>query len=59
MWRAQLLPNGQHHVTPIADHRNHQLSAECWCHPFDDEGVYVHNSLDGREFYERGERKAS
>jgi hypothetical protein len=31
----------------------------CWCRPEDDDGVIVHNSMDGREKYETGERKAS
>ncbi|MGP0076188.1 MAG: hypothetical protein ACLPWF_30065 [Bryobacteraceae bacterium] len=46
------------HVYPINDLRKHSLR-DCWCRPFDDEGVTVHNSLDGREQYERGERKLS
>jgi hypothetical protein len=46
------------HVYPINDLRKHSLR-DCWCRPSDDEGVTVHKSLDGREFYERGERKPS
>ncbi len=45
-------------VYPINDLRQHSLR-DCWCRPIDDEGVSVHNSLDGREIYERGERKLS
>jgi len=45
-------------VYPINDLRKHSLR-DCWCRPIDDEGVTVHNSLDGREVYERGERKLS
>jgi hypothetical protein len=45
-------------VIPVNDLREHSL-ADCWCQPFDDEGVLVHNSADGREFFERGERKPS
>jgi hypothetical protein len=46
------------HVYPVNDLREHSVE-DCWCHPTDDEGVMVHNSLDGREFYERGDRKVS
>jgi len=50
------------HVMPLGDLREHQASQQCWCHPeLDDESglggnIWVHNSLDGRELYERGER---
>ena len=47
-----------HHVYPINDFREHLLE-DCWCRPIGDDGVVVHNSLDGRELYERGERKRS
>ncbi len=46
------------HVYPFNDLREHSLT-DCWCRPTDDDGVVVHNSLDGREFYERGERRPS
>ena len=46
------------HVYPADDLRNHSLT-NCWCRPTDDDGIMVHNSLDGRELYERGERKPS
>jgi hypothetical protein len=29
----------------------------CWCEPMVDEGVIVHNAMDRRELYERGDRK--
>jgi len=50
------------HALPTLDDRPHQLDEECWCHPvYVDEGrgamCLVHNSWDGREFYESGERK--
>lgn len=44
-------------VMPIDDLREHREGPACWCLPFYDENILVHNSLDGREFYERGERK--
>ena len=46
------------HVYPINDLREHSLR-DCWCRPIDDEGVTVHNSLDRREFFERGDRNPS
>lgn len=43
------------HIVPIDDIRDHQDSIECWCEPFEvEDGVIVHNSLDGREKYENG-----
>ena len=46
------------HVVPIGDLREHTLT-DCWCRPYDDGGITIHNSLDRREFYERGERQVS
>jgi hypothetical protein len=46
------------HVYPENDLREHSLGS-CWCNPSDDDGIMVHNSLDRREFFERGERKFS
>jgi hypothetical protein len=46
------------HVYPVNDLREHS-PADCWCEPYDDDGITVHNSLDGRELYERGEKKPS
>lgn len=42
------------------DIRLHQLSKDCWCRPTQDDDypeVWVHNSADGREPYERGRKK--
>lgn len=47
------------HVMPLKDLREHVVSEGCWCGPVEDEGVMVHNSMDGREAYERGERLVS
>ena len=46
------------HVYPVNDLREHSV-ARCWCRPTNDDGVVVHNSLDCRELYERGERRLS
>lgn len=43
------------HIVPIDDLREHEDSIECWCQPDEvEDGVIVHNSLDGREKYENG-----
>lgn len=47
------------HVLPFNDLFPHVLShKDCWCHPVKDEedGLIVHNSADGREYYESGKR---
>jgi hypothetical protein len=51
-WDTVEAPDGMFHVVPTNDLRPHGLDTACWCQPFDDEGVWVHNSLDRREFYE-------
>ena len=47
------------HVYPVNDLREHSLTSDCWCNAADDDGLIVHNSLDRRELFERGERKPS
>ena len=44
------------HVYPVDDLREHVVT-DCWCGPVEDDGIVVHNCLDGREMYERGVRK--
>jgi hypothetical protein len=46
------------HVYPVDDLRDHEPE-NCWCGPYEDHGLVIHKSLDGRELYERGERKLS
>lgn len=56
------LPMGQVHVVPEDDLREHDVSPRCWCRPrqdIADPPVWVHNSMDGREAYENGERQLS
>ncbi len=53
-----------YHVIPQNDLRDHcGAGTSCWCLPSveDHDGycVVVHNSMDGREKYETGERKPS
>jgi hypothetical protein len=40
-------------VTPIKDTSAHLSGEKCWCHPFYDGDVLVHNAEDGREKYEK------
>lgn len=50
------------HVTPLYDTYPHMLDVGCWCRPTPDsdfECIIVHNSADGREAFERGERRFS
>ena len=50
------------HVIPLNDLRDHVDVKECWCKPIADcdyENIFVHNALDGREAFERGERLPS
>lgn len=54
-WLAQDNPP---EVTPIDDLREHVVGINCWCHPFMDQEVLVHNALDGREKYERRNLRA-
>jgi hypothetical protein len=38
----------------MGDLREHEASPECWCGPHEEsDGVWVHNSLDRREAFER------
>jgi GAF domain-containing protein len=46
-----------YHITPVDDLKEHEgTGLRCWCEPVvKDEGVgtlVIHNSADGREFYE-------
>lgn len=53
------------HVVPLNDLREHQANGSCFCKPTLDvadvygPGVWVHNSMDGREAFETGERQPS
>jgi hypothetical protein len=59
MWEVFAMDNGERHVIPADDLRLHDGSPHCWCFPRDDGGdLWVHNSADGREQYERHEKRA-
>lgn len=42
-------------VIPVDDLKPHVEGGGCWCRPTDDDGIWVHHSMDRREFAERGE----
>lgn len=47
--------NGFPEAYPLNDLREHKCGdPACWCLPFWEDGVLVHNSMDKREEYERG-----
>ena len=56
-WRATVMENGERHVTPEEDTREHDLSPKCWCKPWLDDEVFVHQSADRREFDEPDARR--
>jgi hypothetical protein len=39
------------HVVPNCDLKEHDVDGACWCAPYEDDGVIVHNSMDQREVY--------
>jgi hypothetical protein len=52
---------GNIHIVPVNDLKEH-LDDECDCHPRQDNEhpeLWIHNSFDGREVFERDERKPS
>lgn len=57
-WALEPADNGLH-LIPIGDTRDH-MDEDCPCCPVrDDAGIWIHNSFDGREAFEEGERKPS
>jgi len=48
----------RYHVAPTNDLRDHSTNSDkpCWSRPRENDGVIVHNSMDGREKHETGER---
>lgn len=48
------------HVYPLHDYREHVIDpkVDCWCRPtLTEDGIVVHNAMDGREKFETGEVK--
>jgi hypothetical protein len=59
-WEVLGLPPDLLHVIPVNDFREHVADEACWCQPTTErDGIMVHNSMDKREYFERGERRPS
>ena len=51
MW--EIVSDGAHnHVMPQHDRQEHRPTFGCWCQPYKDGNVIVHNSADRREMFE-------
>lgn len=58
MWQVDHGGSAPTHIFPLHDLRDHVVDGRpCWCAPDETEDGIVHNAADGREQYERGERK--
>ena len=58
-WLVHWMADGGYQVSPIGDLSPHDDGFGCWCRPYDDDGICVHNSMDRRELKERGEVRPS
>jgi hypothetical protein len=61
-WFPDALGGYRRHLIPFCDDRPHHASASCWCRPEQDTDKaddFWHNAADGREAFERGERRFS
>lgn len=57
-WSLARCTNGAHCI-PIGDLQDHMVN-DCPCKPVrDEDGLWTHNSFDGREAFETEERKTS
>jgi hypothetical protein len=56
MWEVWINEDGGRHVVPQEDLKPHFHDQLCWCKPQDDDGIWVHNSMDLREMYEKGRK---
>jgi hypothetical protein len=57
-WLQLKTDDGECHVIPLGDLRDHDAEISCWCCPTpepDEPCIVVHHSMDRREFYERGD----
>lgn len=52
--------DGDYHIIPQNDDRNHTCNRHCWCDPLEQDGrKWIHQSFDRREDYEQGYRKVN
>jgi hypothetical protein len=56
MWESSCDEQGERHVIPLDDLKPHVYTIDCWCKPYLDDAIIVHNSMDRREEYERGRK---
>lgn len=56
MWEVHRLKDDSIHVVPKEDWYKHDFHEFCSCMPVDKEGVWSHNSFDGRELVEEGDK---
>ena len=52
-WQVIIGEKEEKHVMPLADRLRHDGAATCACSHQYDEGIWVHNSYDRREMFER------
>lgn len=45
--------NKPYHIVPVNDVEEHESFSTCHCNPVLKDGVWVHNSFDGREVFEQ------
>lgn len=56
-WESTQWREGDTHVVPLNDLREHEQYTDCWCNPVENEAnIWVHNALDQRERLEDGGR---
>lgn len=60
-WAVFEEDNGETHVIPLNDTKEHDHCIHCACSPFidEEENEIIHNSYDGREAFEEGFRRVS
>lgn len=59
MWEVDVYENGEVHVLPLFDLKLHLNSLACKCKPLIKDEIIVHNSFDGREFFEENDNLVS
>lgn len=52
-WAVHRRSTGQLVVVPLDDLAEHVIEGQCWCQPYEEDGVLIHNSADRREQRER------
>ena len=59
-WAVRIGEGSERHVVPVGDLREHVETTKCWCRPLEDieyYNIWIHNSMDRREFIEDGTQK--